>query len=390
MDTSITTLKRELQSLTLDRKSYFEKISDYIFQHPELAYHEYKAQEILCAALESNGFDVTKGVGGIETSFTAVYTHETPGKTIAFMAEYDALPEIGHACGHNIIATSSVGAGIVLKALMEKYALAGTLKVIGTPAEERGGGKVQMLREGIFDGLDAAMIMHPTEATIPDDISFASVNMEYAFHGKAAHAAAYPWKGSSALSAVIQMFNAVDAARLHLKDYTRVHGIIPDGGTAHNTIPEKATTLFNIRALDFTYLEEIVMRIERCAQGAALCTGTTVEIRQKGEMLKNVKNNKHLVDIFRANMRWIREPYIERTLDQGIGSTDVGNVTHALPAIQAYIGLKKGIGTHTVEFADASGGPEGKAALGKAIQILSMSGLDVLQDSMDYRSSTIG
>ena len=160
------------------------------------------------------------------------------------MAEYDALPEIGHGCGHNIIGTSSAGAGVVLKEIMQKHDLGGVLKVIGTPAEERVGGKILMLREGVFKGLDAAMIMHPTDATIPDDISFASVNIEYVFHGKPAHSAAFPWRGANALSGVIQMFNAVDAMRLHFKDYTRVHGIITEGGIAHNTITDRAVCLF--------------------------------------------------------------------------------------------------------------------------------------------------
>ena len=222
------------------------------------------------------------------------------------------------------------------------------------------------------------MIMHPTDATIPDDISFASVNIEYVFHGKPAHSAAFPWRGANALSGVIQMFNAVDAMRLHFKDYTRVHGIITEGGTAHNTITDRAVCLFNIRALEFSYLEEVIKMIENCAKGAAMSTGTTVEINQKDEITKDVRNDKKLVSYFRNNMEFIGEPYIERDLSQGIGSTDVGNVTHEIPAIQAYIGLKEGVATHTKEFAVAAGGEEGKRALTTAVQLLAMSGLDVL------------
>lgn len=376
---SIQQMKQEIIQLTSQIKSELEEISAYLFQNPELAFEEYKAQQALCGCLERHGFQVTKGVGGIATSFQAEFTNHKPGKTIAFMAEYDALPEIGHGCGHNIIGTSSVGAGIVLKEIMERYQLGGALKVLGTPAEERVGGKVLMLREGVFQGIDAAMIMHPTDASIPDDISFAAVNLEFTFHGKAAHAAAFPWKGANALSGVLQMFSAVDSLRLHLKDYTRVHGIITNGGSAHNTIPDKAVALFNLRALEYEYLEEVIQKVKACAQGAALCTGTTVEIAQKDEILKDVRNDKRLVEIFRNNMEFVGEPYIERDLSQGIGSTDAGNVTHQLPAIQAYIGLKEGIGTHTTEFAQASGGQEGRRALGRAVEILAMSGLDVLQ-----------
>lgn len=371
-------MKKAIEASAASHKEEFEKVSSHIFNNPELAFTEFKGQEALCTLLENNGFQVKKGIAGLETSFEAVYDTGKPGKKIAFMAEYDALPEIGHGCGHNIIGTSSAGAGVVLKEIMQENDLGGVLKVIGTPAEERVGGKILMLREGAFEGLDAAMIMHPTDATIPDDISFASVNLEFTFQGKPAHAAAFPWRGANALSGVIQMFNAVDAMRLHFKDYTRVHGIITEGGTAHNTITDHAVCLFNIRALEFEYLQEVIKIVEDCAKGAALCTGTTVEIQQKDEITKEVRNNQKLVSYFRNNMELIHEPYIERDLTQGIGSTDVGNVTHEIPAIQAYIGLKEGIATHTREFAKAAGGEEGKRALHTAVKLLAMSGLDVL------------
>ncbi len=375
---NMSSMKKSIEAAAVAHKDEFEKVSAYIFEHPELAFTEVKSQQALCDLLENHGFKVTKGIAGIDTSFEAVYDTGKPGKNIAFMAEYDALPEIGHGCGHNIIGTSSSGAGVVLKEIMEANNIGGVLKVIGTPAEERVGGKILMLREGAFKGLDAAMLMHPTDASIPDDISFACVNLEFTFHGKPAHAAAFPWRGANALSGVIQMFNAVDAMRLHFKDYTRVHGIITEGGTAHNTITDKAVCLFNIRALEFEYLEEVIKIIEDCAKGAAMCTGTTVEIHQKDEITKEVRNNKKLVSYFRNNMELIGENYIERDLTQGIGSTDVGNVTHEIPAIQAYIGLKEGVATHTREFAEASGGEEGKRALHAAVKLLAMSGLDVL------------
>ena len=378
MNTWMDCRKEEIKAAAAAHKEELEQVSATIFANPELAFHEYQGQAALCALLEQNGFAVTKGVGGLETSFEAVYDSGKPGKCIAFLSEYDALPDVGHGCGHNIIGTSSAGAGIVLKEIMEKNQLGGVLKVIGTPAEERVGGKILMLREGVFEGLNAAMLMHPSGNSMPDDISFASVNLRFTFHGKSAHAAAYPWRGANALSGVIQLFNAVDAMRLHFKDYTRVHGIITEGGTAHNTIPERAICLFNLRALEFDYLEGLIDIIKDCAKGAALCTGTTVDIEQVDEITKEVRNNKKLVSYFRQNMQWLGEPFIERDLTQGIGSTDIGNVTHELPAIQAYIGLKEGLATHTSEFAVAAGGEEGKRALHAAVQLLAMSGLDVL------------
>lgn len=330
-------IKQRISTLAVRKKEAFEKISAYLFANPELGFEEYKAQKILADTLEENGFQVERGVGSMETSFVGTYDTKIPGKTIAFMAEYDCLPGIGHGCGHNIMGASAIGAGVVLKEIMKENKIGGVLKVIGTPAEENGSGKCILLREGIFRGTDAALIMHPTNASIPDDIAFASINMEFAFHGKGAHSAAFPWKGVNALSGVLQMFHAVDSMRLHLKDYTRVHGIITEGGSAHNTITAEAAALFNIRALDYDYMMEVVEMVKNCAKGAAICTGTTVDIKAKGEVLKDVRNNQQLVSFVRDNMEFIGEEYIERDLTQGIGSTDVGNVTHELPAIQFYI-----------------------------------------------------
>ena len=227
----LTQVKHEIETLAEKHRDEFETVSAYIFAHPELAYHETLAQDQLCGLLEKHGFKVQRGAGSLETAFVAEYRSGKPGMTFAFMCEYDALPEIGHACGHNLIGTSGAGAGVILKEIMEKYGIGGTLKVLGTPAEENGSGKITMLDEGIFDGVDMALIMHPSDMSMADDISFAAVNKTYTFTGKPAHTAACPWMGASALNGVLQMFHAVDSQRLHFKDYTRVHGIILEGGT---------------------------------------------------------------------------------------------------------------------------------------------------------------
>lgn len=372
-------IKEEIKILAKNNRDKYENISSYIFDNPELAFEEYKAKDILSNCLEDNGFKVARGVGNLETSFDATYSRGEGGMTVAFLAEYDALPGMGHACGHNIIGTSSVGAGIILKDIMEKHNIHGTVKVIGTPAEEKVGGKILMIKEGIFEGVDAAFILHPADASMPDDISFATINLKFDFYGKASHAAAFPWEGKSALNGVIALFNGVNSMRLHLKDYARVHGIITDGGSMHNIIPEKATAVFNVRALSIEYLNEICEMIKQCAEGAALTTGVKVEITQLDEVYKEVKNDSKLVKIIRNNFDVLGESYIERDLSQGIGSTDTGNLTHEIPAIQAYIKLNENAATHTTEFAEAAGGQEGKEALIKAIQILAMSGLDILQ-----------
>ena len=249
----LTQVKHEIETLAEKHRDEFEVVSAYIFAHPELAYHETLAQDQLCGLLEKHGFKVQRGAGSLETAFVAEYRSGKPGMTFAFMCEYDALPEIGHACGHNLIGTSGAGAGVILKEIMEKYGIGGTLKVLGTPAEENGSGKITMLDEGIFDGVDMALIMHPSDMSMADDISFAAVNKTYTFTGKPAHTAACPWMGASALNGVLQMFHAVDSQRLHFKDYTRVHGIILEGGTVVNIVPERAVCKFNIRALDAEY-----------------------------------------------------------------------------------------------------------------------------------------
>ncbi len=377
---SIERIKQDIIASADEKRSEFEETSSYIFNHPELAFEEYKSQAALCELLIKHGFDVTKGVGSLPTAFEAVYDSGKPGKTVVLMGEYDCLPEIGHGCGHNLIGTSAAGAGIVLKEAMEKYGIGGVLKVLGTPAEENGSGKAIMVREGVFKGVDAALLMHPMETSVPDDISFACVTMEFAFKGKPAHAAACPWNGANALSGVQLMFHAVDMMRLHFKDYSRVHGIITEGGTAHNTVSDEAKAVFNIRALDYEYMMELVEIVRNCAKGAAIATGTKVEEKQLGEILKDIRNDKKLVQYVRSNMELIGEDYIERDLTQGIGSTDVGNVTHEIPSIQFYVKLKENVGTHTREFALASGGEEGKKNLHTSVQLLALSACDVLME----------
>ena len=355
-------------------------ISKYIHSNPELGYSEFKAQGALVNVLREHGFNVETSLYGLETSFKAVFDTGKPGKTIGYMAEYDALPEIGHACGHNIIGTNSVASGILLKKIMQQFDLPGKVIVLGTPAEENGSGKIQMIREGAFKNIDYAMIMHPTNASIPDDISFAAVNIEYKFTGKSAHAAAFPWIGASALNGVIQMMNSVNSMRLHFKDYTRVHGIITNGGSAHNSIPDFASCLFNIRALEYDELNEVIKLINNCADGSALSTGTKVEKQVIGETIKNVKNNQKIVRFVRENMKIFGEEFIERSLDQGIGSTDAGNVTHEIPAAQFYVKLDDNAGTHTVEFEEAAGDIRGERCLLQAIKISTKTGLDLLLD----------
>jgi amidohydrolase len=221
------------------------RISTTIHANPEIAFQEFKSAAFLCETLGSHGFAVERGAGGLETAFIAEAKGNGTGPNIAILAEYDALPDIGHACGHNIIGTSAIAAGIAVKEVIKE--LPGRVTVIGTPAEEGGGGKLILLEHGVFNDVDAAMMVHPASRTMVDRKSLASVRLKIEFNGKASHAASAPEDGINALEAVILTFNNVNALRLHLKSDARVHGIINNGGSAANIIPEYAAATFRPR-----------------------------------------------------------------------------------------------------------------------------------------------
>ena len=281
---TIDGVRHELEDISLD-----------IHAHPELNYQEYHAARVLADTLERHGFQVERGVGGVETAFRAVMPgrHED-GPTVALLAEYDALPGIGHGCGHNLIAMSNLGAGLGAMAAMPS--LPGRLIVLGTPAEEGGGGKIRLLEAGVFADVDVALLSHPSSnrTIIPDEIpldqswSLAMVGYRYVYHGKAAHAAVIPQEGINALNAVIHLFTGIDALRQHLRDDVRIHGIITDGGQAANVVPDFAAANFMLRSRDRDYLHEVVEKVRRVAEGAAQMTGARLEVLPAHPMYENV------------------------------------------------------------------------------------------------------
>lgn len=249
-----------VQDLVLD-------ISHTIHANPELAFKEYCASALLTETLEAHGFAVERGSGGLETAFTATYRQHDGGPTIALLCEYDALPEIGHACDHNIIAAAPIGAGLILRPLFDQHP--GTLKIIGTPAEEYGGGKIKMLRAGVFEGIDVAMMIHPSTRHMTERSSLAFNSLTFEFFGRAAHAAASPHQGINALDAMIMTFNNVNALRQQVREDVRIHGIITDGGTAPNVIPDYTRARFIVRAREVGYLDTVTEQVMNCARGAA-------------------------------------------------------------------------------------------------------------------------
>ncbi|MBI2553194.1 MAG: amidohydrolase, partial [Candidatus Rokubacteria bacterium] len=246
-----------------------EAISHRLHANPELCYEEQKAAAWLTEFLEQKGLKVERGVGGLPTAFRATVPGSAPGPTIAIMAEYDALPKIGHACGHNVIAASGCGAGAALAVALKTIPFRGTIQVIGTPAEEGGAGKVRLLEAGAFKGVEAALMIHPRCGTQIWRPSLGIIKVKAEFHGKAAHASSWPWRGANALNAVIQLFVGLDAMRQQLRPDARVHGVITHGGDKPNIIPEYTAAAFYLRSPNKEYLQELLRRFEGCAQGAA-------------------------------------------------------------------------------------------------------------------------
>ena len=284
------------------------EISRDIHSHPELNYQEHYAADRLSGVLERHGFVVERGLGGVETAFRGTLEGNGGGPTVAILAEYDALPEIGHGCGHNLIATSAMGAGLGIQANLPS--LPGRMVVIGTPAEEGGGGKIRLIDAGVFDDVDVTLSSHPssnrtvipTEIPIGESWSLAMVGFRYIYHGKASHAAAAPEAGINALNAVIHLFTGIDAMRQHLRDDVRIHGVITDGGKAPNVVPEFAAANFMLRCRDRNYLSEVVVdRVREAAEGAALMTGARLEVQEFYPFYENVRPNGVLAEALRSN-----------------------------------------------------------------------------------------
>lgn len=354
------------------------EIARYIHDNPEIAYEENTACELLTTELGENGFEVTTGVAGLPTAFRAVLKGKTETPRVAILAEYDALPGLGHACAHNIIAASAVGAGICLAKLMPE--INGTLMIFGTPAEEgivqNAGGKVVMLDE--FKGLDAAMMIHGLDMTTVICESFNREALEIEFIGKAANAgnAEDASKGINALEAVMLTWHAINAFRLLLKNDARVFGIITEGGVSPNIIPERAVTKIQIRVEDPNYFQEVIEKVKNAARGAALATGAKVNIRKFANTYVNMLNNLALAETFKKHLTTLGMP-VEKLSRRGV-ATDMGNVSQVAPAIHPFIAIApKGTPWHSVESAKASASTQAYDATVKAVKALAMTAIDI-------------
>ena len=355
-----------------------EAVARDIHAHPELCYEERLASERLASELERAGLTVERGAGGVATALRARFGPST-GPRVAILAEYDALPEIGHACGHNLIAAGALGAALGLFAVRDQ--LPGEVVFLGTPAEEGGGGKIRLIEAGLFADIDVAMMFHPLDRTLLWQGALAMTRMDMTFRGKPAHAAAAPWDGSSALRAVIHTFNLIDSARVHLRDGARVHGIITDGGQAVNIIPERAAAAFSVRAPTAAYLQTVMAEVRRAAEAAALGTGTTVEIIE-GQGYRDMRNNQPLARRFGDKLAALGVPFAETDPRIGIGSTDMGDVSYEVPAIHPYMGIcaPGEAFPHQHGFAARAASPPAMEAMRAAAKAMALLSWDVFHD----------
>ena len=327
------------------------EISDYIYANPELGNEEYKSSKVLIDFLEEHDFEVEKGLCNIETSFRAIYDSKKEGPTIGYLCEYDALPEIGHGCGHNMIGTMSAGAGVVLSKIIDE--VGGKIIVYGTPAEETNGAKVIFAEEGIFDELDVAMMVHPGDVSAKSGKSMALYPLQFTYKGKTAHAASCPEDGINALNSVIQLFNGIDALRQHVTPDVRMHGIITNGGVAANIVPGEATAQFYFRADKKETVEDLLVKVKSIAQGAALMTGATLEMSRYELPNDNLVTNENLSEAFTENLKALGITDIQESRQNG--SSDIGNVSHKTPTIHPYLAITNcPVTSHSVKMAEAT------------------------------------
>lgn len=350
-----------------------------IFDHPEVKFEEVRASKLLAGELEKAGFEVELGVAGMETAIRAVHPAVSDGPTVAILGEYDALPEIDHACGHNLIAAGGLGAVLAVGSI--KSELPGRLLFLGTPAEEGGGGKVLMIAAGLFEGVDAAIMFHPSTNTTIGRGSLAITEVKVEFHGKPSHASGSPEKGINALDAVIQTFNGINAMRQHIKDGARIHGIISSGGIKPNIVPEYASAEFYVRAQENEYRDELLEKLRKCAEGGALATGATLEFGLVGHSYEAMKPNKILGERFLKHLEANGIPY-NPPKDKSMGSTDMGDVSQAVPGIHPYVQIcEDDVAGHSRQFTEASGSDRGYVAMLAAAKAIAMTAVDVLTEA---------
>lgn len=379
--TIITEAKETItQSVEANRSQYL-RISHAIHENPEIGNEEVFASGLLTGLLEEAGFQIDEGVAGHHTAFYASKQSTKPGPTIAFLAEYDALPGIGHACGHNIIGTTSIAAAIALSKTLDSTG--GRVVVLGTPAEEggpNGSAKGSFVKHGLVEGIDAALMLHPAGNSAVTGPSLAVDPLTFHFYGKPAHAAGSPEKGINALDAVIQLFTGINALRQQLPDDARVHGIITHGGDAPNIIPEYASARFYIRGDSWKKTSDTAKKVRAIAEGAAIATGARVEIERFQNEVKDLVVTPALDEVIKTELETLGEKVAASRIS-GLGSTDAGNISYEVPTAHGYIKIgPESLIAHTEEFREAARSKAGDEALIKGAKALANTGYRLLTE----------
>ncbi|PLT45212.1 M20 family metallopeptidase [Paenibacillus sp. FSL W8-1187] len=365
----------------------WKQLSRAIGERPELGHEEFYASAQLADELERQGFDVKRGVLGLPTAFVAEYDTGRPGPVAGLLCEYDALPDIGHACGHHLIGVMGVAAAALLKEALDACGIGGRIRVYGTPAEETRGAKVTMSEAGWFDDCGFALMAHPYHAHERSGRSLAMHALQFDYYGRTAHAAASPHLGVNALDAVLLLFGSVNALRQQMRSDARVHGIVSEGGQAPNIIPGHAAAQFYVRAADSAYRDELTERVRACAQGAALQTGCRLEITPFEFSYDELRTNEALSETYQRMLRLEGVPDEQVLSGSDHGSLDLGNVSLRCPAIHPYLKVvEEKLGLHTVEFRDAAMREEALDAMLAGARLLAATALEVMADESLYRA----
>lgn len=381
MMTAMSDMTNRAVALAEELGPQLDTLSTQLYNHPELGNQEHYACKLLTDYLAGQGFEIETPYCGVETGFKATFRGQKPGPVICYMAEYDALPEIGHGCGHNMIAAISVGAGVALARLVGE--IGGTAVVLGTPAEETRGAKVDYARQGGFDGIDAALIVHPSVGNYLSGSTLALAPVEFEFFGRTAHAAGSPEMGINALDAVITLFNSVNALRQQVLSDSRIHGVIIKGGEAANIIPDYTKAQFYVRSPEKAYNDALRERVINCARGAAQATGCRMEMNEFEYPYDNLRSNQALNALFGQSMEAVGgSPMLPADAREGMGSSDVGQVSHVCPTIHPSLDIADGaqMPGHSVAFRDATQTPYAARQLRHSVAALALCGVRMITD----------
>lgn len=363
-----------------DRLSQYQEIALAIHDRPEVSNYEFFACETLSNKLREEGFQVTVDVAGHRTGFDARYRAAKPGPTLVFLAEYDALPGIGHACGHNLFGTTSLLAAVALKSVIDQ--IGGEIRVYGTPGEEggeNGSAKGSFVREGFLDDVDAALCVHPGYKNGLTGPSLANDPVDVEFFGKASHASGAPEKGINALDSVIFVYNAVNALRQHLTDDVRIHGIITHGGDVANVVPDHASARFYLRAAKRATLNDVYQKFENIVQAAALSTGASYKFGLFQNSVDNTIVTPSFDAVYQQHLEALGHQIDQAPASKGLGSTDVGNVSQVVPTIQPHISISDTyIAGHSLEFKEAARSQKGLDSIGLGAKILARTAYDLI------------